>query len=344
MRRISPLLVVLVFTVVMHAHRGGRVELECPLDGTKFEAWQDFSGTSFRQRLDLKDLGPTASPWTLAQCPKCHLPLSPETRDPEKEARLRQVVRLPEFLRAHETGASYAALAVVREMTNAGPFRTAQSHLFASWQLEGKEAYVGAAQAAIRWFDAAVAKLSLPDELDEYLMSCYVPIELLRRTGQFEAADRRIAAFPFDKVEPGTWLATAIARQKTLISAKDRSADEAYEVVAAKERQLRTSRRKHAITASNAAETTLLADGMRVGEHCSYYALNEGIDPVKITLEANSGRIGPAISGQDTRVTIGTRLVDDSLEMDGTFSLGHPDAFGGREIVFDADGYAITAK
>jgi len=70
MRCFLSVLAFLTLSGLLRAHTGGEIEMKCPLDGTTFKAWQDFSGTSFGNRLDLKTLGPTASPWSLAQCPK----------------------------------------------------------------------------------------------------------------------------------------------------------------------------------------------------------------------------------------------------------------------------------
>lgn len=227
MRCLLSVLAFLTLSGLLRAHTGGEVEMKCPLDGTTFKAWQDFSGTSFGQRLDLKALGPTASPWGLAQCPTCHLPINKAELTAKEKSDLQRIVKSPEFLHAVETGSSYAALAVVREKTNAEPSLIAESYLQASWQLEGKDAYGEIAKAAIRWFDAAAPTLKDPAHRDQYAVSLYAPIELLRRTGQFAAAAERLKAFPPDLAPAGKWFAKALPRQKTLIAAQDRGTDEA---------------------------------------------------------------------------------------------------------------------
>ena len=75
MRSILLTLICLAACSLSHASTGGEVKMTCPLDQTEFEAWQNFSGTSFGMRLDLKETGPIAQPWALAQCPTCSLPL-----------------------------------------------------------------------------------------------------------------------------------------------------------------------------------------------------------------------------------------------------------------------------
>jgi hypothetical protein len=50
------------------------------------------SGTSFGKRLDLRAIGPTASPWSLPVCPKDHFVLFKQKFSPEELADLRSFV------------------------------------------------------------------------------------------------------------------------------------------------------------------------------------------------------------------------------------------------------------
>ena len=59
---------------------------------TKFTALEDMSGTSFGKRLDLRAIGPTASPWSLPVCPKDHFVLLKQKFSPEELADLRRFV------------------------------------------------------------------------------------------------------------------------------------------------------------------------------------------------------------------------------------------------------------
>lgn len=318
--------------------------MKCPLDGTTFEAWQDFSGTSFARRLDLKSLGPTASPWSLAQCPKCRLPLYADEFTEQQISDLRHVVKSREFKRADQTGSAYAALAVVLEKTGAKPFAVGYCHLRASWQLEGKVAYAASANASIRWFDVAAKSLARTrdaDDMDRRLTSLYAPIEILRRTGRFEKAAARLAAFPRDGVQSDSWLGAALDRQKTLISARDRGNDEAFVWEQEEKRHPPPPPRKHAVVATTPAESALLADAQTIAEFCNVCALTEGVDVVKFTIDPATGQVGFATPGISVKVTPRTQLVDDTWEVLGTFSLRHPDAFGGNELVFDLWGFCI---
>ena len=253
-------------------------------------------------------------------------------------------MKSPEFLHAFETGSSYAALAVIREMTNVEPNLIAESYLKSSWQLENKEAYVEIAKAAIHWFDLAAPTLKDPGHRDQYVVSLYAPIELFRRTGQFAAAAERLKVFPTDLAPAGKWLANALSRQKTLIAEQDRKTDEANSWEVLNHDRPVPNPRKHAVTAISPAETAMLADGKRIGDACMYHALINGVAKIKITLDVTSGRFRPNEDGGETHISPGTELVDDTWEHDGTFSLRRPDSFGGREIVFDEDGYATAQR
>jgi hypothetical protein len=337
-------LITLLVAPVSNGHTGGKVEMKCPLDGTTFEAWQDFSGTTFARRLDLKSLGPTSSPWSLGQCPKCRLPLYADEFTEQQISDLRRIVKSREFKRADQTGSAYAALAIILENTGAEPFSVGYCHLQASWQLEAKVAYAASANAAIRWFDVAAKTLARTrdaDDMDRRLTSLYTPIELLRRTGRFDKAAARLAAFPHDGVPGGSWLADALDRQQTLISARDHGNDEAFVWEQEEKRHPPLPPLKHAVIAATPAETALLADARTIAEYCNVYALTEGVDTVKLTIDPATGRLGPATPGISVKISSRTQLVDDTWEMEGTFSLRHPDAFGGNELVFDRLGFSM---
>jgi hypothetical protein len=61
--------------LVVLSHTSADVENTCPLDGKKFTARLDMSGTTFGKQLDLKPTGATAAPWAVAVCPSDHFAL-----------------------------------------------------------------------------------------------------------------------------------------------------------------------------------------------------------------------------------------------------------------------------
>jgi len=198
--------------------------MECPLDGTKFESWQDFSGTSNGLRLDFKQLGPFPQPWALAQCPNCGLPLYQRTFSESEKIELKKLVASDDFMRAAKTGNSYHALAVLQEERKLRPMTIADTYLHATWIAEVKhpETYRALAKQAIKWYDIAAIQLGGKDDgTNSYLYSVYLPIELSRRIGEFDEAEKRISAVAKLDVFKPEWLLRALADERKLAAAKD---------------------------------------------------------------------------------------------------------------------------
>ena len=100
MRTIFILIAGVLCSLHLHAHTFARKTFECPIEGTRFEAAQDMSGTSMGSRLDLKKRGPIAQPWSLAQCPKCGFVLYQDKFTAAEIARLKPIVLSESFTKA----------------------------------------------------------------------------------------------------------------------------------------------------------------------------------------------------------------------------------------------------
>ena len=215
-----------VLSPALCAHTGGVVDLKCPLDGTEFKSWQDFSGTSYGLRLDLKREGLIAQPWALAQCPKCHFPLFKTNLSEDEKSELRTIVAGNRFIRAAKSRNPYFALAVLQEELQAPPKKIAESYLYASWLAEENNpgSYRAFAKRAIEWFDLAAGRPAEADDAkNSRQISIYLPIELSRRVGEFDEAKQRINdAADLNKTKI-KWLPGALADEKRLVAAKDAS-------------------------------------------------------------------------------------------------------------------------
>ena len=227
MNRITILVgIFLLISTSAKAHTGGKVKLTCPLDNTTFEAWQDFSGTSFGARLDLKKIGPIASPWALAQCPKCGLPLYKDKKDfsADELKKLKQIVEGKRFKDESKGKTAYFALAIIQEELKEEPMDIGYNYLQASWEVEEKnpKEYKEITRRAIKWFDLAAKKAKgQNEELDIYHFAQFLPIELERKNANFDEAKRRLDSFD-DVKEPNIeWLINALAYERLLISKKD---------------------------------------------------------------------------------------------------------------------------
>ncbi|MBI5495714.1 MAG: hypothetical protein HY904_11885 [Deltaproteobacteria bacterium] len=83
--------------LVATAHTKGVTTQVCPLDKKSFSAELDMSGTTFGKRLDLKPLGPTAAPWRIPVCPRCHVVLFKKEFAEQELAPLSALVATAEY-------------------------------------------------------------------------------------------------------------------------------------------------------------------------------------------------------------------------------------------------------
>jgi hypothetical protein len=218
----SFLLLTCISTVV--AHTGGEVDFICPVDGTKFSGWQDFSGTSFGARLDLKKTGPIAQPWALPDCPKCHFVIFDADAPKESIEKLKPFLSSEAYQKASQKP-SYYRLALIQEHQKLSAYEIGWSYLRASWQSEeNKEEYANCLERALQAFSKASIDLAKSeDKHADYLISCYLPIEILRKLSQFDKASKAVADFPPIGKTEIEWLPQVLEFQKELISAKDSS-------------------------------------------------------------------------------------------------------------------------
>jgi hypothetical protein len=71
MKKVTTFTLMVVLAVNSFAHTGGNVEYSCPICKTKFEAYTQFSGTSFGQNLDLRRYGAIMFPSPIPKCTNC---------------------------------------------------------------------------------------------------------------------------------------------------------------------------------------------------------------------------------------------------------------------------------
>lgn len=223
MKIITIILTLALFCTSASAHTMGIKKFKCPIDDTPFEAVQDFSGTSFGARLDLKKIGPIAQPWKLAQCPTCHLPLYEENFAPAELAKLKKILGSEKFAKETQSSTAYFTLGVIMEELLKPPFEIGWIYLNASWEVETeKHKYTEVCKRAVVWFDKAAVSLEKhKDKRDDYLMAKYLPIELSRRLGDFSEAAQRLDAFPETNGTEIEWLSDVLKLQAKLIKNKD---------------------------------------------------------------------------------------------------------------------------
>jgi hypothetical protein len=221
------LLLSLVLAGAAAASERAVVRLTCPLDGTGFEAIQDFSGFAEGQRLDLKKTGPISQPPALARCPQCGLPLFTKHPTAAEIARLRMIVAGERFRTEARPATPWFALGVLREELQADAFEIGWTYLQASWETEDEGGdYVLVAQRALTWLDRAAADLrDKPERLHDHLIARYLGVELCRRLARFDEAQQRLDQLGAAPANAPRWLARARAEQARLIAAHDSRPD-----------------------------------------------------------------------------------------------------------------------
>ena len=222
------LIILCAVAIALPASERARVKITCPLDGTEFEAVQDFSGYAAGMRLDMKKMGAISQPWALARCPECGFPVYQKYLSDDDTRRLKAIVASERFRSEARPATAWFALGVLKEELRAESFEIGWTYLNASWEAENEdrtEAYDRAVQRAITWFDrAAVALKDQPDRSKDRHIALYLPVELARRVGDFEQAQRRLRQLPDMQGSGIDWLPAALQTQSRLIAAKDKSA------------------------------------------------------------------------------------------------------------------------
>ena len=191
----------------------------CPLDGTKFTATTDLSGTSDGRRLDLKPLGNTPAPWSVPICPTDHFALVKKSFTEDEKAALRKVVADPDYQRIAIDHASYFLVARIFEALREPPVEVAFAYLEASWQSESGPHYQEALENALAWFDRV-------KEGKRVETSRVVGIEILRLLGRFDAAAERLQSVERDLKDPTNHSQRALQKERELIDKRDRAPHE----------------------------------------------------------------------------------------------------------------------
>ncbi len=216
-------------TSVLPASERAEVKVTCPLDGTGFNAVQDFSGYAVGMRLDMRKMGAISQPWALARCPECGFPVYQKYFSAGDALRLKTIVTSERFQAEARTAPAWFALGVVKEELKSDPFDIGWTYLNASWEAENEAkpaAYARAAQRAITWFDLAASALqNQPERSKDRSLARYLPVELNRRLGDFAEAVRRLQQLPDLKGSGIDWLPAALQTQAKLIAARDKSAE-----------------------------------------------------------------------------------------------------------------------
>ena len=161
-----------------------RVDVTCPLCGTKFRAEEVISEYKTGMRLDMKPLGAVAAPWPLAVCPSCHFVVYNQVL-PERDKRiLSEFVQSEEYRRLVKKWPSYYLLAKLFEQLPGSKEVIAHMYLKASWQVEDDPTKCKESLAeSLKFLNAAFAEESGMEQ--EWPTGQRLAGELERHLGEF---------------------------------------------------------------------------------------------------------------------------------------------------------------
>ncbi len=190
-----PLLILLVGLLAgaSHALTTGNRSFTCPIDGNQWKQEVEMSGTSFGRRLDLRPIGPTGSPWTAPQCPKCRFVLFEDQTDKATVGKLKPYILSEAYQTASKDQPSYFCIALIQTFLKTKPQVIGHAHLKASWQTEANPKECRRhLESALAQFTDALTTLK-PGEKD-FQTTAFLCCELERRTGRFDEARKRAEA------------------------------------------------------------------------------------------------------------------------------------------------------
>jgi hypothetical protein len=179
----------ILFIVVLKnifAHTGENVEYICPLCGTEFESYTQFSYTTFGRNLDLRRFGAAMIPSPIPKCPKCNFVFSDDFFTEKEIIMLKKALKTNNIFVKEPGMPNYYYLGREAEIVNRDIDDLIWWFLSGVWENEDVTQKNKLINITIEYID----KL---DEKDKsYNNYQLVKLDLLRRSGQFEEAMAQI--------------------------------------------------------------------------------------------------------------------------------------------------------
>lgn len=195
------------------------VEHTCPLNGEKFTAPTALSGTSFGRRLDLREIGPIASPWPMPTCPGSGFPLFEDEFTDAELAKLKAFVATADYRQLIESNTTYYVVARLQALLGQPPMNIAFSLLAACWEAEGDSTrYARYLDETLVAFHQVLPSLE-PDQHRQRARVHFLTVELNRQLGRFDIAADLLRAAPASL--PDHVPAEFIALEQKLIAEKN---------------------------------------------------------------------------------------------------------------------------
>jgi uncharacterized protein (DUF2225 family) len=205
----------IIAVVNIFASTGRDVEYVCPLCNTKFEAFTQFSYTTFGQNLDLRPYGAAIIPTPVPKCPNCNLVFFDNLFTEEEITILSEVLAINNLFTNESNMPNYYYLAREAEIVGRDINNIIWWFLSSVWENGNEDKNLMLINITIE----NINKLVKTDEAyNNYQM---VKLDLLRRSGQFKEALKLIEKIKTNEEYYKGIITTIINRQIELIENRD---------------------------------------------------------------------------------------------------------------------------
>jgi len=215
MKRILLVFFGIITVINLFASTGGDVEYNCPLCNTNFEAFTQFSYTTFGQNLDLRPYGAAIIPTPVPKCPNCNLVFFDNLFTEEEIMLLRERLQINNIFTNEPNMPNYYYLAREAELVGKGLDNIIWWFLSAVWENRNVNNNLTLINITIENID------KLPETDESYNDYQLVKLDLLRRSGQFKEASELIIRIKANGEYYTGIIITIINRQIELIENRD---------------------------------------------------------------------------------------------------------------------------
>ena len=194
----------------------------CPLDGTTSQRTVVMSHTVFDTRLDFRPVGALMSPPPIAVCQSNGFVLYQEGFNDAELAELRAIVASDEYQALRAENGDWFMAGYLAERMGMAPAETHWMYLYAAWADEDSDPARSQRYLSLAFERFVLAERANSAGSRDWWVARLMQIEIHRRLGRFEEADRLLEATDLtgapDDFRP------MIERQTQLVAAQDSSA------------------------------------------------------------------------------------------------------------------------
>ncbi len=194
----------------------------CPLDGTTSRRTVVTSYTVFDTRLDFRPVGALLSPPPIAVCRSNGFVLYQEGFTEAELVRLRAIVASDEYRTLRAENGDWFMAGYLAERMGTPPAETHWMYLYAAWADEESDRARSERYLSLAFERFVLAERATSAGSRDWWIARWMQIEIHRRLGRFEEADRLLEAT--DMTGAPEDFRPMIERQTQLVAARDSSA------------------------------------------------------------------------------------------------------------------------